>query len=130
MNGDSRGMMLIVWSASRKTTSIGNCMNAVWIDQAGREAHRGRKAGRASRAGRRGRRIVESQTVTDSATTRPSVAAQCQVGSAAHVSCPPLEHFHDADHHRHEQDDEECRHDQEGIGKRIFTGAFCARSSA
>src|SRR4029079_11614450 len=112
-NGPRSGTILTtIWSASRKTTSIGKRMNAVWIDQAGRRRTPW-PAGRSRLpSSPRSRRPVESATVTDSATTRPSSRRSVRFGTGR-TQLALAEHVHDRDHHRQEQHDEERGHDQE-----------------
>src|SRR4029079_18028888 len=113
-NGPRSGTILTtIGSASRKTTSIGNRMNAVWIDHAGRRRTPW-PDGRSFFPSRpRSRRPVESATTTDSATTRPSSRRSVRFGTLRIGRPLAAEHVEDVHHHRQEDDDEERGHDQE-----------------
>ena len=130
MKGVSRGTILITtWSASRNTTSIGKRMNAVWIDHAGRSRMPWPDGRSRFPSSPRSRRIVESATMTDSATTRPSSRRSVRFGTGrtrlAGSEMSPI--VITTGTSRIMKSDGMIR---KAIGKSIFTGAFCARSSA
>ena len=79
-------ILTTIWSASRKTTSIGNRMNAVWIDQAGRRRTPwpdGQVALAEQAAQPAARRVGDGDGLRDDAAV---LAAQREVRDGAHAA--------------------------------------------
>ena len=94
-----------------KTTSIGKCMNAVWIDHAGRSTMPSPRGSARRPSSPRMRRSVLSATVTDRRRSgRPRGAASACLAVAS-VQLP--ERLRDRDERREEQHDEHRREDEE-----------------